>query len=51
MSPDFQINTQNLSLKIIEASGAQEFSQLVKSSASLLPWLDWCHSEFSIIEA
>ncbi|MFA0325458.1 ribosomal-protein-serine acetyltransferase [Vibrio splendidus] len=51
MSPDFQINTQNLSLKIIEASGAQEFSQLVKSSPSLLPWLDWCHSEFSIIEA
>ncbi|MGF1746342.1 GNAT family N-acetyltransferase [Vibrio minamisatsumaniensis] len=51
MSPSFQIHTQNLSLKIIEASEAQELSQLIQSSPSLLPWLDWCHSEFSIVES
>ena len=51
MSPDFQINTQNLSLIIIEPSDAHEFSQLIKSSPSLLPWVDWCHDRFSIAEA
>ena len=51
MSPDFQINTQHLNLKIIEACDAPEFAQLVQSSQSLFPWVDWCHDTFSIVEA
>ncbi len=51
MSPDFQINTQRLNLKIIEACDAPEFAQLVQSSQSLFPWVDWCHDTFSIVEA
>ena len=51
MSPDFQINTQHLSLKIIEATDAPEFSRLIQTSPSLFPWVDWCHDAFSIVEA
>ncbi len=50
-APDFQINTQHLSLKIIEATDAPDFSPVDPNIPSLFPWVDWCHDAFSIVEA
>ncbi|MBW3694595.1 N-acetyltransferase [Vibrio sp. T187] len=51
MSPDFQILTQRLALRIIEPEHAPEFTQLIKQSTSLYEWIDWCHSDYDIEEA
>lgn len=51
MSPEFQIVTKNLILKIIDNDDATRLVTLVKSSPSLFQWIDWCHSQYSQVEA
>lgn len=51
MSPDFQILTQRLSLRLIGADRADELATLIRHSPSLHQWIDWCHSGYSEKEA
>ena len=51
MSPDFQIVTKNLVLKIIESSDAPEFAERIQNSPSLFRWIDWCHADYTEKEA
>ncbi|MGF1753277.1 GNAT family N-acetyltransferase [Vibrio makurazakiensis] len=51
MSPDFQIISTNLALRVIQPEDANTFAQLIQHSPSLYPWVDWCHSDYTIDEA
>ena len=51
MSPDYRIPSNRITLRIIEASDAREFSQLVRQSSSLFKWIDWCTPGYSETEA
>ncbi|NOH96709.1 GNAT family protein [Vibrio sp. 99-70-13A1] len=51
MSPDYRISSNHITLKIIEASDAREFSQLIRQSSSLFEWIDWCTPDYSETEA
>ena len=51
MSPDYRISSNRVTLKIIEASDAREFSELVRQSSSLFKWIDWCTPDYSETEA
>ena len=51
MSPDYRISSNRVTLRIIEASDAREFSELVRQSSSLFKWIDWCTPGYSETEA
>ncbi|MCG6345246.1 GNAT family N-acetyltransferase [Vibrio fluvialis] len=51
MSPDFQIITQRLQLRLITLDEAAEFADCVRHSPSLHQWVDWCYAQFSTQEA
>lgn len=51
MSPDYQIITQDLCLRLIENSESDQFAQLVRTSPQLHKWVDWCHADFSLEES
>lgn len=51
MTPDFTIITQKLILRLPDKSEAARFSELVSTSPSLYPWLDWAHPAFSHFDA
>ncbi|MDN3613197.1 GNAT family N-acetyltransferase [Vibrio gallaecicus] len=51
MSPDYRISSNRVTLRIIEASDAREFSELVRQSSSLFKWIDWCTPDYSETEA
>lgn len=51
MSPDFQIVTQRLQLRLITLGEAAEFAECVRQSPSLHQWIDWCNDQFSTQEA
>lgn len=48
MSPDFQIVTQRLCLRLIDNDEAQQFALEVSRSPSLHQWIDWCTPDFSL---
>lgn len=47
MSPDYQIITQSLTLRLIDSDDCQQLKTCITRSASLHQWIDWCHSDFS----
>lgn len=51
MSPDFQIITQRLQLRLISLDEASELRRCVCHSPSLHQWIDWCSAQFSLQEA
>ncbi|MBD1565439.1 GNAT family protein [Vibrio sp. SA48] len=51
MSPDFQIITQRLELKLITVDEAQSLADCVSHSPTLHQWIDWCHPHFTLDEA
>ncbi|MEI2563423.1 GNAT family N-acetyltransferase [Vibrio metoecus] len=51
MTPDFQIITQRLQLRLITATEAPELMQRIRQSQTLHQWVDWCHALFSTQEA
>ncbi|MBD1576775.1 MULTISPECIES: GNAT family N-acetyltransferase [Vibrio] len=51
MTPDFSLSTARLTLRLIDIQQANLFATAIQSSASLYPWLDWCHADFSLHEA
>ncbi|PAS18896.1 ribosomal-protein-serine acetyltransferase, partial [Vibrio cholerae] len=44
MTPDFQIVTQRLQLRLITADEAEELVQCIRQSQTLHQWVDWCHA-------
>ncbi|WP_194437744.1 GNAT family N-acetyltransferase [Vibrio fluminensis] len=51
MSPDYQIITPEFVLRLIDAEESEQLRELVSRSTSLHQWIEWCHPEFSSIEA
>lgn len=51
MTPNFEIFTNRLHLRILTTNDSIEFSQQISASKSLYPWLDWCHAHFDNQEA
>ncbi|EKF9793731.1 GNAT family N-acetyltransferase [Vibrio cholerae] len=51
MTPDFQIVTQRLQLRLITADETEELVQCIRQSQTLHQWVDWCHALFSQQEA
>lgn len=51
MTPEFEIFTSRLHLRILRNSDSHQFAEKVSSSASLHTWLDWCHHHFDSKEA
>ncbi|CAM2847217.1 GNAT family protein [Vibrio mytili] len=51
MSPDFEIITPRLALRLISAEDASALHQLLATSPSLHTWLDWCNEDVSLQEA
>ncbi|KJY83035.1 ribosomal-protein-serine acetyltransferase [Vibrio galatheae] len=51
MSPDYQIITQDLVLRLISSDECQDIQQCVIDSPSLHRWIDWCHAAFSLDDA
>ncbi len=51
MSPDFEIITPRLALRLIPAEDAQALRYLLVHSPSLHTWLDWCHENLSLKDA
>lgn len=51
MSPDFQIITSRLCLRLINANEAEPLAMLIRTSPSLHQWVDWCHADFTLKEA
>lgn len=51
MSPDYQIITPELVLRLIDNEESAELQQCVTQSPSLHQWIDWCHEQFSIDDA
>ena len=47
MSPDYQIITKELCLRLIDNSEAAQLATLIQSSPQLHHWIDWCTPEFS----
>ncbi len=48
MSPDFEIITPHLALRLIPVEDAPTLHQLLAHSPSLQTWLDWCDKDISI---
>ncbi len=51
MSPDYQILSPRLVLKLIDSDHALELQARVALSPSLHRWIDWCEPNFSRIDA
>ncbi len=51
MSPDFEIITPRLALRLIPADDAHSLQRLLSQSPSLHTWLDWCDAEVSLKDA
>lgn len=51
MTPDLQLITSRLTLRLIHADEAKQLSTMIRRSPSLYPWLDWCHQDFTTSEA
>ncbi len=51
MSPDLEIITSRLTLRLISTEHAPALHQLLVQSPSLHMWLDWCNEEVSLQEA
>lgn len=51
MSPDFQIISSRLVLKLIEPDQTQTLCHAIQQSPSLHQWVDWCRADFSAKEA
>ncbi|AMG04857.1 GNAT family N-acetyltransferase [Vibrio mimicus] len=51
MTPDFQIITQRLQLRLITADETNDLVERIRQSQSLHHWVDWCHALFSVQEA
>ncbi|WP_038172736.1 GNAT family N-acetyltransferase [Vibrio pacinii] len=51
MSPDYQIITQQLTLRLIDAPESDKLQDCILASPSLHHWIDWCHCDFSSQEA
>lgn len=51
MTPDLEIITQRLRLRILHQEDSALFSKTVSYSTSLHTWMDWCNSEFDVEEA
>lgn len=51
MTPDFQIVTQRLQLRLITADETNDLVECIRQSQSLHHWVDWCHALFSVQEA
>lgn len=51
MSPDFQIVTQRLQLRLITLDETEQLANCVRQSPSLHQWVDWCSADFSDLEA
>lgn len=51
MTPDHTLLTTRLRLRMIHADESERFAYAIQSSPSLYPWLDWCHSAFTVEEA
>lgn len=47
MSPDFQIVTPRLQLRLITLDEASQLVRCVRQSPSLHQWVDWCSQDFS----
>lgn len=47
MTPDYQIITNDLVLRLIDSDESHLLQRCVVSSPSLHQWIDWCHCEFS----
>ncbi len=47
MSPDFQIITSHLILRMVDIEETGTLCQLINQSPSLYEWIDWCHADFS----
>ena len=50
MSPDFEISSCRLTLRLIPSADATQLSKLLKNSPSLHQWLDWCHKDLTFDE-
>ncbi|WP_162063131.1 GNAT family N-acetyltransferase [Vibrio taketomensis] len=51
MSPDYQIITSSLVLRLIDSEDSEELQTLIRHSPSLHQWIEWCHADFSQQEA
>lgn len=51
MTPDFEIFTSRLHLRILQSRDSTVLTNQVASSASLHQWLDWCNEHFNDQEA
>ena len=51
MVPNYQIITRELVLRLIETDEAANFAAIIRHSATLHHWIDWCKPDFSTQEA
>ena len=51
MTPDTEILTQRLHLKILRQQDSYILSKCISKSISLHQWMDWCHCQFDEYEA
>lgn len=47
MSPDYQIITPRLILRLIESSDSDKLQSCIVRSPTLHRWVDWCHADFT----
>ncbi|WP_456297153.1 GNAT family N-acetyltransferase [Vibrio sp. AK197] len=51
MSPDYQIVTPRLCLKLIDSAHSEQLQACVALSPSLHRWVDWCVPNFTALDA
>ncbi|WP_428773689.1 GNAT family N-acetyltransferase [Vibrio sp.] len=51
MSPEYQILTQRLCLRLVDSEDIEQLTRAITRSRSLHEWVDWCHPGFNIEEA
>jgi len=51
MSPDYQIITRDLVLRLITSEESESLQGCVINSPSLHRWIDWCNADFSLDDA
>ncbi|OEF23536.1 GNAT family N-acetyltransferase [Vibrio rumoiensis] len=51
MTPDLQLHTPRLTLRLIQSNECAQLATLIQTSPSLYPWIDWCHHKFSVTDA
>ena len=47
MSPDYQIITPALTLRLIDSEDCDKLQACITRSPSLHKWIDWCHPDFT----